>query len=138
MKVLSPKYWQKYDRHRNGGSGDAGVRGCPSRDAGLQGAARQEMQCLPSRIKVKDRTKSLSPFGDHAGCRTAQNGKLEEWVSGPSAPQRTFQLSGFHHNVSQALDAYGTAIDPCRGAPTVDAVYELRRAKAKTALRSPI
>ena len=39
------------------------------------------------------------PFGDHAGCRTAQNGKLEDWVSGPSVPERTFQLSGFDHSL---------------------------------------
>ena len=52
--------------------------------------------CQPG-VNLEDRTKRLAPFGDHAGCQTARNGKLEDWVSGPSVPERTFQLSGFDH-----------------------------------------
>ena len=51
--------------------------------SGLRGA-RKEIRCLPRGVNLEDRTKRLAPFGDHAGCQTAQNGKLEDWVSGPS------------------------------------------------------
>ena len=73
------------------------VRGGHFRDAGWRGAARKEIRCLPRGVNLEDRTKRLAPFGDHAGCQTARNGKLEDWVSGPSVPERTFQLSGFDH-----------------------------------------
>ena len=73
------------------------VRGARFRDAGWRGAARKEIRCLPRGVNLEDRTKRLAPFGDHARCQTARNGKLEDWVSGPSVPQRTFQLSGFDH-----------------------------------------
>ena len=52
---------------------------------------------------MEDRTQRLAPFGNHAGCRTAQNGKLEDRASGPSVPERTFQLSGFDHTTKQAI-----------------------------------
>ena len=38
--------------------------------------------------------RGFPPFGDRAGCPKHQNGYLEDWVSGPSSPERTFQLAG--------------------------------------------
>ena len=79
----------------NGGSGHAGL---PFPDAGSQGAAGQEVQCLPSRIKLEDCTRWLPPFGNHdEGCWSAQNGKLEDWVSDRGASQRSFHLSVLQH-----------------------------------------
>ena len=65
------------------------MRGC--------GGRCEEIWCLPRGVNLEDRTQRLAPFGNHAGCRTAQNEKLEDWVSGPSVPECTFQLSGFDH-----------------------------------------
>ena len=73
------------------------MRGGRFRDAGLRGIARKEVRCLPRGVNLEDRSKRLAPFRDHARCQTAQKGKLEDCVSGPSVPERTFQLSGFDH-----------------------------------------
>ena len=50
---------------------------------------------MPSRIKLEGHTKR-PPIGNQAGRPNARNRKLGDWVSGPNAQERTFQLSGFH------------------------------------------
>ena len=109
---LSPKYWRfldppekcfplvlvhNYERSRR--TTDPGARGCGVAVSGMLacGGRCEEIWCLPRGVNLEDRTQRLAPFGNHAGCRTAQNGKLEDWVSGPSVRKRTFQLSGFDH-----------------------------------------
>ena len=80
----------------NHGSRRAAVRGWPFPGCWLaEGAARKYGVCQGG-VNLEDLTQRLAPFGNHAGCRTAQNGKLED--SGPSVPERTFQLSGFDHS----------------------------------------
>ena len=81
-------------------------RGGRFRDAGWRGAARKEIRYLPRGVNLEDRTKRLAPFGDHAGCQTARNGKLEDWVSGPSVPERTFQLSALSIHAYLHLHIY--------------------------------
>ena len=56
----------------------SGMRGCGALQGKKIGLYQGELE---------DHSKRLPPFGNHTGCRTAQNGKLEDWVSGPSAPE---------------------------------------------------
>ena len=85
---LSPKYTGGSWTH----SGGWPFPGCR-----VAGRCEERNTVFPRGVNLEDRTKRRAPFGGHAGCQTAQNGKLEDWVSGPSVPERTFKLSGFDH-----------------------------------------
>ena len=63
----------------NGGSGHAGARGGCFRHAGLRGAAGQQMQRMPSRIKLEGRTKRRPLLETRRGVRMPET---ESWVIG--------------------------------------------------------
>ena len=72
------KYWQNYERSRR--TTDPGMRGAgrPFPGCGAAGRFEERNTVFFKGSSLEDRTKRLAPFGDHAGCRTAQNGKLED------------------------------------------------------------